>query len=242
MPPAERPRLILAWFDVRDIAYRYGPDAPETRAAVRSLDNTIGKLKSAIDELRLPVDLVVVSDHGIAKPESSAWVALDSQADLTGFQAASNALIYGPSDADSERVYNKLKQASADFVAYRLKNAPSRFHLYGNVRFGDPVVIALKPIALLSRALIAPAGNVPPVWIDGLDAQAIPEMKGIFFATGPDIVEGKTVAPFENVNLYPWIAHLLNLSPPKNDGSLGILSGTLRDSGDDTANEGASDK
>jgi alkaline phosphatase D len=33
------------------------------------------------------------------------------------------------------------------------------------------------------------------------------------------------------VNLYPWLAHLLGLNPPKSDGSLNILSGTLRDGG-----------
>jgi alkaline phosphatase D len=37
------------------------------------------------------------------------------------------------------------------------------------------------------------------------------------------------VAPFENVNLYPWLAHLLGLTAPKTDGSLNVLSGTLRD-------------
>ena len=40
------------------------------------------------------------------------------------------------------------------------------------------------------------------------------------------------MAPFDNVNLYPWMAHLLGLNPPKTDGSLNILSGTLRDGGD----------
>jgi alkaline phosphatase D len=59
-------------------------------------------------------------------------------------------------------------------------------------------------------------------------------MKASFFAAGPDIVTGKTVAPFENVNLYPWLAHLLGLQAPKIDGSLGVLAGTLRDNGIDT--------
>ena len=36
---------------------------------------------------------------------------------------------------------------------------------------------------------------------------------------------------FENVNLYPWIAHMLGLQAPKNDGSLNVLAGTLRDNG-----------
>ena len=56
-------------------------------------------------------------------------------------------------------------------------------------------------------------------------------MKASFFAAGPDIVSGKTVAPFENVNLYPWMAHMLGLTPPKTDGSLNVLAGTLRDGG-----------
>ena len=43
------------------------------------------------------------------------------------------------------------------------------------------------------------------------------------------MLPGKTVAPFDNVNLYPWMAHMLGLNPPKTDGSLNILSGTLRD-------------
>jgi alkaline phosphatase D len=65
----------------------------------------------------------------------------------------------------------------------------------------------------------------------GFDPRKVPAMKAIFFAAGPDIVAGKTVAPFENVNLYPWMAHILGLIPPKNDGNLNILAGTLRDGG-----------
>ena len=60
-------------------------------------------------------------------------------------------------------------------------------------------------------------------------------MKASFFATGPDIVSGKTVAPFENVNLFPWMAYLLGLTPPKTDGSLNVLAGTLRDGGGEPA-------
>jgi alkaline phosphatase D len=66
----------------------------------------------------------------------------------------------------------------------------------------------------------------------GFDPHKVPEMKASFFAIGPDIVAGKTVAPFENVNLYPWIAHMLGLQPGKSDGSLNVLAGTLRDGGE----------
>jgi alkaline phosphatase D len=64
----------------------------------------------------------------------------------------------------------------------------------------------------------------------------MPEMKASFYAAGPDILSGRTVRPFENVNIYPWLAHLLGLIPPKSDGSLNVLAGTLRDGGGEHAN------
>jgi alkaline phosphatase D len=68
----------------------------------------------------------------------------------------------------------------------------------------------------------------------GFDPRLLPEMKAIFFAAGPDLVASKTLAPFDNVNLYPWIAYLLGLKPPRNDGSLNILSATLRNGSAET--------
>ena len=234
LPSANRPRLIAAYFGaVGEAGRRFGTDAPETRAAVRSLDAILGRLRTAIEASHLPVNLIVVSDHGIAK-SAGDWLTLEMQADLTAFDTA-GTFLYGKSDADSERAYNQLKKASADFLAYRLRSLPANLHATANARFGDPVVIALKPYALRVHAVSnGNAEGAPPLGIDGLNAQIVPEMKGIFFAAGPDIVKGRTVAPFENVNLYPWLAHLLDLTPPKNDGSLGILSGTLRDGGGDT--------
>jgi len=69
----------------------------------------------------------------------------------------------------------------------------------------------------------------------GYDPHKLPEMKASFFAAGPDIVAGKTVAPFENVNLYPMLAHLLGLTAPKSDGDLNVLAEILHDNGNSEA-------
>jgi predicted AlkP superfamily pyrophosphatase or phosphodiesterase len=228
LPEADRPRLILARFDEADEAgKKYGPDGPETRVAVRRVDALIGRLQAELNATRLPIDLVVVSDHGMAKDEG-AGESLDQFADLSGFDTE-GVLLYGKSEEDRVRVYNQLKKASPDFFAYRLKNLPAGLHLDGNPRMGDPIIVPTG--AYLIRAH-AEAGAQPKKGIDGLNPRTVPAMRAIFFAAGPDIVEASTVAPFENVNLYPWLAHLLGLTPPKTDGSLNILSGTLRDGGE----------
>jgi alkaline phosphatase D len=235
LPEAERPHFITLYFGSPDHeGHQFGPDAPETRAAVLRVDGLVGKLKAALDATGLPIDLVVVSDHGMAKVEGG-WVSLDKFADLTGFDAT-GSLLYAAKEEDRVRLYNQLKKASPQFVAYRLKDVPAELNYNKNPHAGDPVIVATGPYAIRARTPPAGKPDQPPTpGMHGFDPRRIPEMKAIFYAAGPDIVAGRTVAPFENVNLYPWLAHLLALTAPKSDGSLNVLAGTLKDNGDDAA-------
>ena len=233
LPAADRPHFITPYYSEPDHeGHEFGPDAPETKAAVRKVDGLIGKLKAGMDATGLPIDLVVVSDHGMAKVEGG-WITLDQLVDLTGFETV-GTLLYGKTEEDRARVYNKLKQASSQFVVYRRKNVPAALNYSESPREGDPVVIATGPYAIRAHGSLEGKPDQPPIpGMDGFDPHKLPVMKASFFAAGPDIVEGKTVAPFENVNLYPWLAHLLGLTAPKTDGSLNVLAGTLRDGGAD---------
>ena len=231
-PEATRPHFITLYYsDVDHAGHEYGPDAPETKAAVARVDTLIGRLHTELKATGLPIDLVVVSDHGMVRIQGP-WVTLDSFVDLAGFETA-GSLLYGPAEADRARVYNELKKASEKFQVYRLKDVPAGLHYNQNPREGDPVIIPTGPYAIRAHGQPAGKPDTPPIpGAHGFDPRTMPEMKASFFAAGPDLVSGKTVAPFENVNLYPWIAHILGLTPPKSDGNLNILAGTLRDNGE----------
>lgn len=233
LPADQRPHFITIYYSEPDHeGHLYGPDAPQTQAAVRRMDAMVGKLKAALDATKLPIDLVVVSDHGMTKTEGG-WITLDQFADLNNFSAV-GSLLYGKTEADRARVYNQLKKASSDFIVFRRNHVPAELHYNLNPREGDPVIIATGPFAI--RAHGPPAGktdHLPNPGMHGFDPSKQPDMKASFFAAGPDIVRGRTVEPFENVNLYPWIAHLLGLRAPHTDGSLNVLSGTLKDDGDE---------
>ena len=236
LPEAERPHFITIYYSEPDHeGHQFGPDAPQTKAAVLKMDKLIGKLEKALKATKLPIDLVVVSDHGMAKVEGG-WITLDEFADLSGFENA-GALLYGKTEEDRVHAYNKLKQASSQFTTYRRKDVPSGLKYNQNPREGDPVIVATGPYAI--RAHKPPQGkpdNAPEAGMHGFDPHQVPQMKASFFAAGPDILPGKTVAPFQNTNLYPWIAHMLGLEAPKNDGSLNVLAGTLRDNGGEVQN------
>ncbi len=231
LPAPDRPHFITLYYSEPDHeGHQFGPDAPETKAAVLKVDSLIGKLKAGLDATGLPIDLVVVSDHGMAKVQGG-WITLDQFADLAGFDTA-GTLLYGKAEQDRARVYNKLKQASSQFVVYRRKDVPAALNYSQNPREGDPVVIATGPYALRAHAPSSDKPDQPPIaGMHGYDPRKMPQMRASFFAAGPDIVEGKIVASFENVNLYPWMARMLGLTPPRTDGSLNVLAGTLRDGG-----------
>lgn len=231
LPEPDRPHFITLYFSEPDHeGHEFGPDAPETKAAVAKVDGMIGRLEAGLAATGLPIDLVVVSDHGMARVQGG-WITLDQFADLSGFETA-GSLLYGKSEEDRARVYNQLKRVSSQFMVFRLQHVPAELNYNLNPRAGDPVVVATGPYAI--RAHGPPEGkpdHEPTKGMHGFDPSKMPEMKASFFAAGPDILRGRAVLPFQNVNLYPWLAHMLGLIPPKSDGSLNVLAGTLRDNG-----------
>jgi arylsulfatase A-like enzyme len=77
LPPEQRPHMITLYFSDTDTAgHRFGPDSQQVADAVHELDSEIGKLIDGIKESKLPVDLIVLADHGMVEVKGSP-VSLD---------------------------------------------------------------------------------------------------------------------------------------------------------------------
>uniref|UniRef100_A0A7M5VEI0 glycerophosphocholine cholinephosphodiesterase n=1 Tax=Clytia hemisphaerica TaxID=252671 RepID=A0A7M5VEI0_9CNID len=63
----------------------------------------------------------------------------------------------------------------------------------------------------------------------GYDPIACQEMQTIFYASGPAFKKGVTMEPFESVNVYPLLAHLLGIKPRPNNGTLTVFKHVLKD-------------
>jgi predicted AlkP superfamily pyrophosphatase or phosphodiesterase len=227
LPAEQRPHFITLYYSQVDHAgHEYGPDSPQTAAAVKQVDALMGTLEKDLNALHLPIDLIIVSDHGMEKIQGG-WIDLDKFAPLDGFNTV-GSFLYAPSEESATAAYNKLKAADASFMVYRRANVPAELHYSTNPREGDPVVVARGPYAI--RAQKPPPDRedrAPEVGNHGFDPFMMPNMKAVFYAEGPDIRRGVVLKPFENVNIYPLIAHILGLTSPPVDGSLNVLSGIL---------------
>jgi predicted AlkP superfamily pyrophosphatase or phosphodiesterase len=228
LPPAERPHFITLWIgEVDSAGHAFGPDSQQVADAVKFLDAEIGKLIAGLDATHLPVDLIVLADHGMETVRGN-WINLDQFADLSHFKT-DGAFMYPPNEAEAAKAYESLKGASDKFKVYRRAEVPARLHFDSNPREGDPVVVSTGPYII--RAHTPAPGEPdrpPPAGQHGYDPYMMPSMKALFVATGPHIRAGVTVPPFENVNVYPLIAQILALPIPKIDGDPKVLQIILK--------------
>jgi predicted AlkP superfamily pyrophosphatase or phosphodiesterase len=227
LPDTQRPHFIaLHYAHVERAGRAFGPEAPETRDAVHAVDTLVGKLEGKLEKLHLPIDLIVVSDAGMAA-EQDDWITLDTYADLSQVESA-GSLLYAKNDAAADAVYQKLKIVDGRFTVYRRARMPAALEYKSDPRIGDPVVVPNGPYAIRAHAPEPPSHAPPPDrGVRGYDPSTVRQMRAIFYAEGPDIRSGVRLRAFENVNLYPFIAEILGLDAPSTDGSAGVLSSAL---------------
>lgn len=234
LPESERPHMITLYFSSPDTeSHNHGPFAPETKAILFSLDSLLGNFMRDIKSLRLPVNVVIVSDHGmkelVEQPESYIFIdelVKDWKESVTVVNGGTQAHLYTRSEEQTDSLYNFLsKAAQNNFTVYKRDAYPARWH-YDNDRSGDLLLVATPGKYIVTgekSELLREIRNGAAFGAHGYDPYVTPDMKGIFYAWGPNIRKGLKIEAFQNIHIYPFIARLLNLPLPKIDGSPDVL-------------------
>lgn len=232
LPADERPAFVTLYFaDPNDTAHRVGPEAPDALAAVRRVDDMIGRLQHGLEEhgLAASTDLVVTSDHGMAQMSTERVVVLDDYVELMPgevFEAGSFLQIYPREGRDAE-ILAALQEAHPHLEVHAVDALPARYRLRGHPRLAP--IIGIPDIGW-STVARAPSGDSWDGFLlgnHGGDPQH-PDMAGLFIAAGPSFVVGHRVPAFENVEVYNLLAAALGIEPAPNDGDLSRVAGLLR--------------
>jgi predicted AlkP superfamily pyrophosphatase or phosphodiesterase len=227
-PVPVRPRFLTVYFNtVDDAGHAFGPDAPETNAAVAEVDGLIGRLVAELDALDQPANLVVVADHGMAAISADRVIRMDKVADPAIFRVIEDGP-YASLHAvpGQEAALEKALLAPHDHMQCRRKTElPERFHYGGNPRV--PPYLCLAEIGWTIAA--KPPDPNWRAWSGnhGWDNEA-PEMRALFIAAGPAFARGKRIGTFDNVDVYPLLRILIGLPPATGiDGSDAAFQGVL---------------
>lgn len=223
-PPGERPRLATLYFDQVDGAgHAHGPQSPEYAQAVRQVDAGIGRLLAGLHAagLERTVDLVVVSDHGMAAVPPGQVVTTTEMvpADVAAVVSPGQSVGFRPLPGREAEAERRLLGRHAHYACWRKEELPARWHYGRNPRV-PPIVCqmdegwdALPPQAATRRKTEATGTRGS----HGYDP-ALPSMRAVFIATGPSFARGKRLPAFDNVDVYPLLARLLGIPAAANDG------------------------
>lgn len=214
LPEKARPRLVTGYFSVVDtMGHRFGPDAKHVKGAVQHVDKLIGELWQRMQtEVDAPVNLVLVSDHGMAPIKADKMIdvselTIDEEL-FNVVNAQTRLLIYaneGTSDEQVDSLRQRLNQmADGPFYA-ESEEALAQRHFVNSPRVPSIVLATDAPATFATRPR--------EQWSDGgtHGYYGTRDMDGLFVAAGTGFNSNQQVERFENIHIYPMLAELLNL-------------------------------
>ncbi len=223
LPPPERPAFLTLYFsNVDDGAHRYGPQPSKQLARALSIvDRAVERLVERL-ERRGPessVNLMIVSDHGMAATSGSRIIFLDDYVDpeTAGVVDWSPILGLWPSDEDVEEVFSALAGAHPHLAVHGRDDIPDRFEFSSHERIPKIVGIAEAGWSVTTRDHLARCPRCFDGGSHGYD-QRHESMGALLIAKGPSFRRRAKIGPIENYHLYNVMCAALGLEPADNSG------------------------
>lgn len=230
--PAKRPRFVTLYFEHLDeAAHDHGPDSPEARAAAAHLDRLVGRLREGLAARGLAdrVDLVIVSDHGMAPVAPHQHVAIeDMAADAIAENITTGQSVgFRPRPGREVEARARLLGRHPHYECWTRETLPARWG-YGTHPRVPPIVCqmdegwdAIRRDRIARRLAGGMRGS------HGYDPM-LPSMAALFIADGPSFRDGVVLPAFDNVDVYPMLARLVGVAPLPGDGDPRTLEPALR--------------
>lgn len=208
-----RPQLIAAYVPNVDAdGHRYGPNSTEIRATIESADKMLDDIFIGLEARNLTniVNVIVVSDHGMATTDVSRMIQMEDLVDLSKVDHVDGWPLVGlrpKNPADLDGMYQGLiekAKTNPNFDVYlRDTNMPERYHFSNNDRIAPLWIVPKTGWAIVDKKEFdienAKANNIvyQPIGLHGYDHEH-PLMRAIFIARGPAFPHppGSRVEPF----------------------------------------------
>lgn len=229
LPEDQRPHFITFYLSEPDHAgHKYGPEAAETEAAVKSVDSIIYHLTEAVKSTGLPVNFIFLADHGMTAVDGEHPLKLPAAVNKEKFNVISSGTmvaLYAKDKADIQPLYETLKKEESHYKVYLKNNVPAQLH-YGAAddrfnRIGDILLLPEWPYVFSERK--------PGTGYHGFEPLVVKNMHATFMAWGPAFKQHLSIPSFENVNVYPMVAEILGLKITETiDGRKEVLKGILK--------------
>ncbi len=226
LPLEERPRLITFYFNEPDSKGHYvGPDSPEIDELVMELDSLLGLFINDLKQLPHynKINLIVTSDHGMTEVTMENYVNIDSYTPRSWYERThgGNPILHVTPKEGMKDSILAILQTVENISVWEKHEVPERLNYGTSERIEDIVILADSTWSVWWGE---PSTRFNTGGAHGWD-NAKKDMHTIFYAMGPAFKENYVHTPFELVDLYPMITHIMGLEPAEVDGKLERVKG-----------------
>jgi predicted AlkP superfamily pyrophosphatase or phosphodiesterase len=219
-PAAERPTFATLYVSAVDSAgHAYGPGSPEVVTAVSDVDRMLTRLLDGLQRAGLTdkVDIVLVSDHGMAAKDPERVVftdgVLDPDAQVVEW---SPLLVVNPRSSTADDLAARLDALEHLSCATR-ENTPPDWHYRKHRAIGAVVCLADNGWLVSGREYYTQNLDRFRGGTHGWDPEW-EEMRGVFLARGPRVREGVRLGVLHAVDVYPVLTNIMGLKPAPHAG------------------------
>ncbi|MBQ4860661.1 alkaline phosphatase family protein [Pseudoalteromonas sp. MMG013] len=204
-----RPHFVAGYFSLVDsIGHDFGPNSTQVYDAVQQVDKLITDLQLRLSQLAHPVNLVIVSDHGMTEVDVSQQIDLAHLSipkEWVVKNTGPRALIYAKqaSAKDVQNIKKLLTIESKGRFSILDKHTLMKRHYVGSPRIPDIILETSPPKVFSEHNNVTYKGTHGYVDTD--------DMAAIFIAQGPAFKSGMKISEMENLEVYPIIAEILGL-------------------------------
>ncbi len=231
-PESTRPRFATLYFeDLDEESHSFGPDSPQARHALVEADAAVGRLLEGLESRGLldAINIVLVSDHGMAAVPPSQTVMVEAMVDPTDAEniTAGQSVGFAPLPGRTQAAEARLLGRHDHYECWRKEELPARWR-YGKHPRVPPIVCQMDVgWDAVRRATLERFPRTANRGSHGYDPMSV-EMRTIFMARGPAFRQGVVLPPFDNVDVYPLLARLVGVTPVENDGNPQTLLPALK--------------
>lgn len=236
LPREQRPTFFALYFsDTDDSGHAFGPVSTETKKAALKVDSDIGRLIYGLKARGIfkQVNLIIVSDHGMASVDWHHAILLDTLFDTNLaeriFWTREIVSIF-PKPGKENEIYQSLKRKlPPQAMVYRKTELPARFHYSESLRIAPLLVLPREGWILTNRknfAEMEAKGENRSKGGHGYDNR-LRSMRAIFIAHGEAFKHGRVVAPFANIQVYNIMTRILGLKSAPNDGNYRVAKAVM---------------
>ena len=235
LPEQERPHMITMYFsDMDDTGHRFGADnEDELKKTLSNLDTNLGDLFKGVKATGLPVNIIIVSDHGMSNVPTDHLIAMDDIKNDSLYTTIDNGAIvniHPKENIDIDAIFEELKLKENHFKVYTTKNTPGFEYQPQNKDWGSIQVIPDFGYYFTSGQRIESLkkNSIQKIGVHGYDP-SYKDMHGIFYANGPAFKIGYVAPSVKNIHVYPLMCDILGIDIPKDiDGKLNELESVLK--------------